>query len=177
MEDSDLAESVTALLFSPEEIIREEAAYLIARSNPELYISASERIPDLIKNRLDKIINGEIEKREMLFEKVQFLSSLFGGILEDELLSLASDMELINNSATYPEDLSEGFIIWTIAEDNKSKKGYVYYDISGAGRDASTNQWKKLPCYYLRLAAVEQYCFQFPDNSIEILKYIDDNES
>ena len=177
MEDNDLAESVTALLFSPEEIIREEAAYLIARSNPELYISASERIPDLIKNRLDEIINGEREKREMIFEKVQFLSSLFGGILEDELLSLASEMKFMNNSDTYPENLSEGFIIWTIADDNKSKKVYIYYDISGDGRDADTNQWKSQPCYYLRLAAVEQYLFQFPDNSLEILKYIDDNES
>jgi hypothetical protein len=177
IEDDDLAESVTALLFSPEEIIREESAYLIARANPELYISASERIPDLIKNPLDKIINGERENREMIFEKVQFLSALFEGIPEDELLSLASEMKFMNNSATYPENLSEGSIIWTITDDNSSKKVYVYYDISGDGRDADTNQWKNQPCYYLRLAEIEQYCIQYPHNSLKILKYIDDNES
>ena len=46
IEGDEMAESVTALLFSPEEIIQEESANLIARSNPELYMSASQRIPD-----------------------------------------------------------------------------------------------------------------------------------
>jgi hypothetical protein len=45
IESDDMAESVTALLFSPEEIIREEAANLIARSDSRLYHTAEERLP------------------------------------------------------------------------------------------------------------------------------------
>ena len=41
IECDDMAESVTTLLFSPEEIIQEEAVTLIARSRPELYTEAS----------------------------------------------------------------------------------------------------------------------------------------
>jgi hypothetical protein len=176
-EDHDMAESVTALLFSPEEIIQEEAAYLIARSNPELYLSASERIPDSIKNRLDNIISGTREKREMLFEKTQFLSSLFGGILEDELLSLASEMKFKKEINVDQEDLAEGFIIWTIHDEDPGKQVIVFYDVSGNSPQLSNNQWTSLPCYFLPLDAVERYHVQYPDNSLEILKYIDDNES
>ena len=46
IESDDMAESVTALLFSPEEIIQEEAANLIARSDSGLYHAAEERLPD-----------------------------------------------------------------------------------------------------------------------------------
>jgi len=172
-----MAESVTALLFSPEEIIQEEAAYLITRSNHELYFSVSERIPDSIKNRLDNIISGTREKREMLFEKTQFLSALFDGILEDELLCLASEMKFKKNISVDQEDMAEGFIIWTIQDDNPGKQVIVFYDVSGNSPQLSNNQWKNLPCYYLPLDAVERYNVRYPDNSLEILKYIDDNES
>jgi AAA family ATP:ADP antiporter len=177
IEDNDMAESVTALLFSPEEIIQEESAYLIARSTPELYISAAERIPDLVKNRLDNIINGTREKKEMLFEKVQFLSALFWGIQEDELLRLASEMKFKNISERLTEDLSEGFIIWTFTEDKITNMVKVIYDIPGKGQESVNTQWMNNACYYLPLVSVEQYHFLYPDNSLEILKYIDDNES
>ena len=94
IESDEMAESVTALLFSPEGIIQEEAANLIARSNHELYRSASQRIPDSTRKRLDKIINGPTDKKELLFEKVQFLSKCFGVIPEDDLLSLAGSNEI-----------------------------------------------------------------------------------
>jgi hypothetical protein len=176
-EDHDMAESVTALLFSPEEIIQEEAAYLIARTNPELYFSASDRIPDSIKNRLDNIISGTREKREMLFEKTQFLSSLFGGILEDELLSLASEMRFKKKINVDEEDMKVGFMVWPISDENPGKQVIVFYDVSGNSPQLSNNQWTNLPCYFLPLDAVERYHVQYPDNSLEILKYIDDNES
>ena len=38
IEDKDMGESVVALLFSPEELLRQEAARLIARSGKELYL-------------------------------------------------------------------------------------------------------------------------------------------
>jgi AAA family ATP:ADP antiporter len=174
IEDNDMAESVTALLFSPEEIIREESAYLITRSNPELYNSASERIPDLVRNRLDNIINGTREKREMLFEKVLFLSTLFGGIPEDELLSLASELKFRNNTGEDAGYMTEAIIIWTIPDDNLNKRVYVLYDLEGNDPEPLINQWKKYPCYYLPLVAIEQFHFQYPENSLEILKYIDD---
>jgi hypothetical protein len=177
IEGHDMAESITALLFSPEELILEEAAYLIARSNPDLYHSASERIPDSIKNRSDNIISRLREKREMLFEKTQFLSAIFGGILEDELLSLASEMKFKKKINFDQEDMADGFIIWTIQDDNPGQQVIVFNGVSGNSPQFSNNQWTNLSCYLLALDAVERYHVQYPDNSMEILKYIDDNES
>lgn len=177
IEDDDIAESVTALLFSPEEIIREESAYLIARSAPELYNSASERLPGSIKDHLNRIIDGTTDKREMLFEKVEFLSSLFDGILEDELLSLASGMKFMKISDIDPVSLPEGFIIWTFPENKDDIQVHIFYDFSGNIPEISNPVFGNNPCYCLPLAAVEQYNFHYPDNSLLVLKYVDDNES
>jgi hypothetical protein len=113
----------------------------------------------------------------MLFEKTQFLSAIFGGILEDELLGLASRMTFKKNINGNQEDLAEGFINWTIPDDNQGTRVIVLYDGAGDSPRLSNNQWKNIPCYTLPLVAVEQYLVQYPDNSREILKYIDDNES
>jgi hypothetical protein len=92
IEHEDLGESVVALLFSPEELLREEAARLIARSGRELYKTASERIPENTRKKLDRIVAEEINEKELVYEKVKFLSSCFTGINEDELLFLTEKM-------------------------------------------------------------------------------------
>jgi hypothetical protein len=169
----DMAESVTALLFSPEEIIQEESANLIARSNPQLYLSASSRIPDSIKNRLDNIINGATDKNDLLFEKVHFLSKKFEGIPEDELLSLAGEMKYIidfnSKSIISPADC----IIWPLGHEND------VHVLSGGMTDSLKHRFENDPncdVYLLPLIAVEEYFFHFPEKSFEILKYIDKNE-
>jgi hypothetical protein len=176
IEGDDMAESVTALLFSPEELIQEESANLIARSKPELYISVSQRIPGSIKTRLDKIINGTTAKEEFLYEKVQFLSKYFGVITEDELLSLACDMKYIKNFDSISIQSSGGCIIWPINGDNGSNEVHVVYSGEIERLTRKYQSRYNLSFYFLPLSAVEEYHFQFPDHSFEILKYIDNNE-
>ena len=98
IDNEDLGESVVALLFSPEELLRQEAAQLIARSGRELYTTTSERIPESARKGLDRIISGMTDKNELLFEKTGFLSSIFPDILEDELLYLAERMKFIKET-------------------------------------------------------------------------------
>ena len=95
IDNEDLGESVVALLFSPEELLRQEAAQLIARSGRELYTTTSERIPESARKGLDRIISGKTNKNELLFEKTGFLASIFPDILEDELLYLSERMKFI----------------------------------------------------------------------------------
>ena len=61
--EEDLGESVVALLFSPDQILREESARLIAQSGRELYKATSERIPEAVRNKLDGIVAGEITEK------------------------------------------------------------------------------------------------------------------
>jgi ATP:ADP antiporter, AAA family len=176
IEGRDMTESVTALLFSPEELIQEESANLIKRSNPELYLSASERIPVSIKIRLDKIINNTLDKEEFLFEKVQFLSRKFGVIAEDEFLSLAGELKYLRILEKESIISSEGCIIWFLENDDVSDDVHVVYN-----KNIDRLTWKyqneiNLSFYLLPLSAVEEYHFHFPDKSFKILKYIDNKE-
>ena len=176
IEGEDMAESVTALLFCPEEIIQEESASLIARSNPRLYISASERIPDSIKKRLDNIVNGKFDNKELLYEKVQLLSRYFDGIQEDDLLLLASEIKFISNFNAESLKHTEDSILWISDKGNGSHAVHVFRsgEIDTLSRKYLDKQ--NIICYSLPLNTIEEYHFQFPDKSYDILKFIDKNE-
>ena len=90
--NNEMAESVVALLFSPESILQEEAVHLIARSDLMLYKSVYNRMPVATRKHLDKIISGETDKRGLLFDKTRFLSGCFAGMIEEEALALAREM-------------------------------------------------------------------------------------
>jgi hypothetical protein len=175
--DSDeMAESVTALLFSPEELIREESSSLIARANPGLYHSASDRLSDLIKMRLDIIINGTLEKEEFLFEKVQFLSKYFGSGTEDELLSTATEMKYVRHFESESFAASEACLVWTLNPDKDNNDVEVIYDGEMERLNRKFKNSNNLAFYFLSLSAVEEFHFRFPDKSHKILKYIDISE-
>jgi ATP/ADP translocase len=176
IEDDDMAESVTALLFSPEELIQEESANLILHSKPDLYISASHRISDSIKLRLDKIINGTVVKEEFLFEKMQFLSKIFGVIAEDELLSLAGELKFIKSLDREYFLSSERCIIWPVYGDKESNEVHVVFEGEIERLIRKYESGHNLSFYFLPLSAVEEFHFQFPDKSFEVLRYIDINE-
>jgi ATP:ADP antiporter, AAA family len=173
IDNNDMAESVTALLFSPEEIIQEEAANLIARSNPDIYISASPRIADSIKKRLDNIINGTTFKTDLLFEKVQFLAKYFEGIPEDELLPLAAEMKYIHDFDAESLSSSGGCVIWPLFSENEV---YIFNNRLIENYKTKYQNANSNDVYILPLVAVEEYHFQYADKSFEILKYIDSHE-
>ena len=171
-----MAESVTALLFSPEELIQEEAANLIARSDSNLYFSASQRIPGTVKKRLDEILNGTIDKNELIFEKIQFLSRQFGSMEEDDLLLFATEMKYKTNFEIELFDFSGGVIVWQFGGDNVRNNVHIFYDGEIDRPTMMDHHEPNEPVFYLPLTAIEQYHFQFPDKSGEILKYIDSKE-
>jgi AAA family ATP:ADP antiporter len=176
IEGEEMAESVTALLFSPEEIIQEETANLIGRSNPELYFSASGRIPGPISNRLNKIINGTADKKGLLYEKVKFLSNFFVGIPEDDLLPLALGIIHLNNFDNESMKHSEGSVLWVSTGEQENYDVHVFYSGESENLIGKYMNRQNADIYLLPFHTVEEYHFQFPDKSNNILKFIDDNE-
>jgi ATP:ADP antiporter, AAA family len=176
IEGDDMAESVVALLFSPEEILREESAKLIVRSSRELYRSASQRITPHQKMRLDKVINGEINEQDLLFEKVQFLSDCLKGIPEEELLFMAGAMKYVQNiQAGFPL-FPGGSIIWSISTDKPGNDVSIQYNEKMNTFSDKYRETDNTSFYILPLSVVEEYIYQFPEKSLEILKFIDINE-
>jgi ATP:ADP antiporter, AAA family len=162
-----LAQSVIALLFSPEPILKEESAKLIARSGSDIYSSVSGRIDAKLKDRIEMFINNEIADEELLYEKVRFLSSVFTGADEDYLLFLANSLKYLK----VPEGNalpSAGFILWSITEGSEA---VVINDQSDT--DEMVTRIKSDGGFYLLpLAAVEDFHYQHPEQSSIILNYI-----
>jgi len=177
IEHEDLGESVVALLFSPEELLREEAARLIARSGRELYKTASERIPENTRKKLDRIVAGEINEKELVYEKVKFLSSCFTGINEDELLFLTEKMAFARNDQRGIYSQPSDSILWSFSDEKANPEVFINLedsnDLSGVIKDIRTGCSF---CYVLPLGSVKSFNFQNPESSFGIFKYIDSKE-
>jgi hypothetical protein len=177
IDEEDLGESVVALLFSPEEILHEEAARLIARSGKELYRTTSERIPEINRKQLDRIIAGETIEKELVYEKVRFLSSCFKEINEDELLFLAEKMSFVRNDGSGIFSQESGTIIWSFSEEKPDPVVIVINeDSTDSGRVIKDIRTTSSFCYVLPLNAVREFNFQYPERSLGIFKFIDESE-
>jgi ATP:ADP antiporter, AAA family len=176
IEGDDMAESIVALLFSPEGILQEESARLIARSSKELYKSASVRIQDSTKRRLDSIVNGETNESELIFEKVKFLSSCFTAIPEEELISLAGYMGYVPDSKSGLPLLIENCILWSVKDQGSHDGTFIYFYDQINGAETKFQNIINGAYYILPLNAVEEFSYQCPEWSNIVLRYIDINE-
>lgn len=174
--NENLGESVVALMFSPEEILQEEAARLVARSDIEKYRSVSQRIPALTKVRLDKIINNETQEMELLFEKTSFLSLLFPEISEDKLLFLAKEMRYMKNFGEEHIFDAGGIILWAYRSNsiNPDVVRVLFEDKKEI--DRINLPYKDGHVYILSLKTIDEFHYLFPEHSFAILKYVDDHE-
>lgn len=176
IDDRDIAESVIALLFSPERVLQEEAAGLLARSGQESFRSASERIPAETRNKLSRIVSGQADQKELIFEKTRFLALCLLDIREDELLFLAEKISFIRDTLEEIPCSDNGAIFWRLTSDDSVPHITIMHDRSDFGevlRDIGSSDFFY---YVLGLDTVEEFIFQYPDNSFTILDYIDKNE-
>lgn len=174
IEQENLGESVVALLFSPEELLREESARLIARSGKELYKTTFERIPAAIRKQLDKIIAGDISEKELVFEKVRFLASCFKEIREDELLFLADKMLFARNDERGIYSQPSNSILWSFPSEKGEPEIFVNHeDITDPGKIVKDMRTTCYFCYVLSLNTVSDFNLQWPESSFRIYKYID----
>jgi len=172
--EEELGESVVALLFSPEELLREESARLIARSGMELYKTTSERIPEGTRKQLDRIIAGEIAEKELVFEKVRFLASCFKEIREDELIFLADKMSFARNDEKGIYSQPSNTIAWSFPSEKSDPEIFVNHeDITDPGKIVRDMRMNSYFCYVLSLNTIREFNFQYPESAIGIFKYLD----
>jgi hypothetical protein len=170
---SDMAESLIALLFSPELILREETAKLLSRSGREYYVQASDRLPGDVKETLESIIGGNVNDYELLYDKVIFLKSLFKNLPEESLLVLAGD--LLSTDSLSPEYMprENGYILWECDSGIHKCTTRIFYDNILKGISATENNSF---CYILPLVDLEDYLNRYPEHTPVIYKYIDEVE-
>lgn len=172
----DMEESVAALLFSPEKILREEAALLFKKTMKDYY-SVYERLPAESKNELDKIISGIIPADEFLFEKIRFLSSLFTGVSEDELLFLAEGTKYVKNLRSPEVSGINDCIIWSLLSDRSDVKVSVLHGSLGQDFAESNVKSEDGFCYIMPYIILEYYQNMFPESALKIFKYLDNYDN
>jgi len=169
-----LTDSVIALFFSPEEVLQEEAFRLILRSGNKNYGSIMKRVDKNSVNKFNRIISQDIVQHGMIFEKTLFLSSLFTGIYQEDLLFLAARM--IYKKDLIPSDTEKKCLIWNCpAKDsdvevvvvNNGDNETLFNKISVCVNDGF---------YILALEAVEAFHCLCPEKTFELFKYIDEHE-
>jgi ATP:ADP antiporter, AAA family len=174
--DPEMTESVVALLFSPESLLQEEAVRLIARSDIKLYKSVYNRISVATRKYLDKIIDGETNAKEFVFEKVHFLSERFEGIIEEELLLLAKNMSFFSAFKTITPSLPDGYILWVLQPGSTTPDAHILYSSGMEEVFKKVSGSEDIPVYILPFKAIDDLLYQFPDNSEIVLTYIENNE-
>ncbi|HOF20309.1 MAG TPA: hypothetical protein PLO24_03580 [Bacteroidales bacterium] len=169
----EMAETLVALLFSPEMILRQEAAKLLARSESSFYRQAWDRIPEEMKNIIENIISGKTSTHELLYDKVVFLKSRLKTLPEEKLISLAEELgfpELL-----LPESLPEndGYILWECSGGTGFCETSIHFD-----NITSETALKKDDrfFYVLPLNALTDHLRRYPEHSPEIYKLIDETE-
>ncbi len=177
LEEPGLGESVAALLFSPDQILREEAALLLSRSSMELYRSTSSRIPEKNRMHLDRVVSDQTNDRELIFDKVRFLASSFGQIKEDDLLILAEKLVFARNDQRGIYSQPSDTVMWSFSDENSEPEIHVSHeDLTDPGRIARDIRSACNFCYVLPLKSVSEFDFHCPESSFGIFRYIDKHE-
>lgn len=166
-----LLESVAALLFSPEWILKEEAARLLNRSDSKMFAGISERLSENDRLRIAPIVEDQNYNSDLLFEKTRFLSSVFSLLNEEKLLFLAERMKYITGKSQEEIRLLPESIIWTITKENKTTLRYIS-DKRIEDVIADLMQAESF-CYVLPLTAIELFRFYDPDDSLVIYEYLE----
>ena len=113
----------------------------------------------------------------MIFEKVKFLSECFGKIDENELITLAEKTVFVTNDEKGIYSQPDDSILWSFTRDNASPevivKNDVSEDIRGMVKDLRA---ESSFCYMLPFSSIREFGFEYPENTLEILNYIDTKE-
>jgi len=170
--DANARESVMALLFSPEKILQEEAAYLIGRTDKKLFMEVADRLPGDSAERIGKIITGDFPAAEYIFEKAKFLSSLFNGIQKDELVLLACYIKYYNTTDFALLRETPDSILWKLQAD------FSIVDVSTVFQNNFAEFSEKNVSsdgfyYLLPFKAVEDFRNLYPEDSFEVFNYLD----
>jgi AAA family ATP:ADP antiporter len=170
-----LEESVAALLFSPEKILREESALLISRSGSDLFERVSSRLNDGQLYDAQQIVSGKSDKNGMLFEKTVFLSDAFPGISEDELLFLAEPLIRADSMETANLVSSDGYIVWDHDSENGTLTTVLVYE-DREGTNGSEKPGDRMIRYILPLKKIDEFSIHFPERAFSVYQHLDQFE-
>lgn len=95
---------IIALLFSPNQILREEAVRYLREKYRDVYDYCAYRIPEGFRSHLAKVLSNEIDEGDEIYNKVLILSGFFRGVNRDKLIPMAMRLVRGKPGMTFPDD-------------------------------------------------------------------------
>ena len=164
-DDTQLNESLVALFFNPEAILREEAALASRRTGSGIFRQTAGRVPAEYSERLRLIDSGTLPEEDMLFSKVNFLSAIFEKIPRQALLRLSETLKFFpgNFSADEPG------LSWPLGSQGDGGEVFMIY---GAEKNSGRSLTGVNGFYFLPLQGVEEYGIMYPGYAMIIYDFI-----
>ena len=170
------ANTIIALLFSPELILREEAARTLSISGKDVYNSVRSRLSKESGLYLEKIIDGQISENEFVLDKTVFLSGCFPEIPIDDLIFLAEEMAFVEDTGLSVQSLYKHAILWKYTPGVKSYEVFVLNENPSVEFVENIKNADGKVFYILQYNVFENYLLLHPDYSSVIFSYIDNTE-
>lgn len=157
--------AVAALLFSPFEILREEAARFLREKRVVVWNNTADRIPEYYRSHLENVVNGGLPERDELYYRTNLLRSCFPQVNPSDLLSLASCTIRVD-PASLNDDQEEPFIIVSSAQERsnicKGKISWGEYGTDKFSPDDFEGE-DSFDIYVLRVESVAKEVFANPE--------------
>lgn len=158
--------AVTALLFSPYEILREEAARFLREKKIIVWKNSVDRIPVSYRDHLEDIVSGRIPEKDELFYKTKQLHYCFPQVNPLYLISLASST--IRESIVSAERDTERdpcIILFGMNEKGDQCDGGLQWDDYDADILSDKEFMKEEPpvIYRLSIERVTEELFRHPE--------------
>lgn len=158
--------AVAALLFSPYEILREEAARFLREKRIVVFNNTVDRIPDNYRNHLEDIVTERMPEGDELFYKTNMLRFCFPQVNPSDLLSLAAGTVRVNTTAAGGDDEKQPciIIIYGIGEESECSGAIEWSDY---GTDELTagmyGGGESITLYKLSIENVAREVFRNPE--------------
>jgi len=169
----ELSDTVVSLLFSPSLLLREEAARLVAKSKPDIFEEAAERIPLSDRSELEKMLAEKIWGA-CQYEKAELLFKAFPLMAEEPVLWLARALKYFPAWDSIGKSLRRDCVIWHLSETDQIMEVKIISDDSDPEQNLDFGSGKG--CFYLLpLEVASEMDFLYPAHTEEFLGYIEKN--
>ncbi|MCA1757010.1 MAG: hypothetical protein LC649_06095 [Bacteroidales bacterium] len=158
--------SVAALLFSPYELLREEAARFLREKRVVVFNNTVDRIPDNYRSHLEDVVRERVPEGDELFYKTNMLRFCFPQVNPSDLLSLAAGTIRVNLATVTGDDEKEPciVIIYGTGDESKCSAAVEWRDY---GTDELTPEMygggESFAVYALRIENVAREVFRNPE--------------
>lgn len=166
-------DSIVALLFGVNRILREEAFRYLQERHVDVYNSCSYRLPVNYRMQMDAIARSDLGDHAFAYNRLVSLSGILPCIPRKNLVRLALNIEVLGRDEVASLDQGTDYLLWSSEPDSDQISVYINWSTTGQRIDPAGLNNKQETFYMLPLSELELFAYYHPDNAPELIQYID----